>query len=156
MAFCSSGKKIVLKLRFFLLVFSRTLLQFAKKKRKRSDSGSDVDLDVTPPPSPAGDENPIEKRRSGRNTKRKKYVDDVDLNLSDEENILMQLPPDVVNNAAPKDGAKSATGGATPVSAACDPEASNASSTVPGTPAEGDGTSGPNYAFVVCFVFMYP
>ena len=38
----------------------------------------------------------IEKRRSGRNTnKRKKYVDDVELNLSDDDNILANLPPDV-------------------------------------------------------------
>ena len=65
---------------------SKTLLQFAKKKRKRSDSeGSDADLDRTPPPSPPDEESGIEKRRSGRNTKRKKYVDDVQYNFSDEE-----------------------------------------------------------------------
>merc|ERR1711902_365007 len=65
---------------------SKTLLQFAKKKRKRSDSeGSDADLDRTPPPSPPDEESGIEKRRSGRNTKRKKYVDDVEYNFSDED-----------------------------------------------------------------------
>jgi hypothetical protein len=73
------------------------LLEFAKKKRKRTDSGSDVDLDVTPPRSPkdGDDGTPIEKRRSGRNTnKRKKYIDEIDLNLSDDDNILSSLPPD--------------------------------------------------------------
>ena len=65
---------------------SKTLLQFSKKKRKRSDSeGSDADMDRTPPPSPPEEESGIEKRRSGRNTKRKKYVDDVQYNFSDEE-----------------------------------------------------------------------
>merc|ERR1712098_249404 len=65
---------------------SKTLLQFSKKKRKRGDSeGSDADLDRTPPPSPPEEESGIEKRRSGRNTKRKKYVDDVQYNFSDEE-----------------------------------------------------------------------
>merc|ERR1711976_671342 len=67
---------------------SKTLLQFTKKKRKRSDSeGSDADLDRTPPPSPPEEETGIEKRRSGRNknTKRRKYVDDVQYNFSDEE-----------------------------------------------------------------------
>ena len=35
------------------------------------------------------DGTPIEKRRSGRNAnKTKKYVDEIDLNLSDEENLL--------------------------------------------------------------------
>ena len=95
-----------------------------------------------------------EKRRSGRNTKRKKYVDDVDLNFSDDENIMQQLPQDVVTNASSKDGSKSATGGATPLSTGGDPEASNASSTVPGTPAD-DGTSGPNYAFVVSTILSF-
>merc|ERR1712029_791224 len=65
---------------------SKTLLQFSKKKRKRGDSeGSDADLDRTPPPSPPEEESGIEKRRSGRNTKRKKYVDDVQYNFSDED-----------------------------------------------------------------------
>ena len=73
----------------------RTLLQFSKKKRKRSDSGSDADMDVTPPPSPKVSESALEKRRSGRHSQRKKYVDDVDLNLSDDETLLMNLPPEV-------------------------------------------------------------
>merc|ERR1712051_555713 len=67
---------------------SKTLLQFSKKKRKRSDSeGSEADLDRTPPPSPPEEESGIEKRRSGRNTKRKKYVDDVQYNFSDDDKM---------------------------------------------------------------------
>ncbi|CAG0888582.1 unnamed protein product, partial [Darwinula stevensoni] len=71
---------------------TKTLLNFGKKrKRKRSDSeGSD--LDATPPPSPAVAENDDDsahlKRRSARNTKRKKYVDDIDLNISEDETTL--------------------------------------------------------------------
>merc|ERR1711922_53202 len=67
-----------------------------KKKRKRTNSeGSDVDdaLEKTPPPSPP-EEDGIEKRRSGRNTKRKKYVDDVPYNLNEED--LKKLPKDAV------------------------------------------------------------
>ena len=65
------------------------MLQFVnKKKRKRgSESGSDCELEVTPPNSPIDD---IDKRRSGRNTnKRKKYVDEVEFNFSDDENLLL-------------------------------------------------------------------
>ena len=71
---------------------NKTLLSFGKKKRKRTNSeGSDVDdaLEKTPPPSPP-EEDGIEKRRSGRNTKRKKYVDDVPYNLNEED--LKKLP----------------------------------------------------------------
>ena len=76
---------------------SKTLLQFSKKKRKRENSeGSDIDMDATPPPSPTEEESGIEKRRSGRNasTKRKKYVDDVQMTFSDEDGIK-GLPKDV-------------------------------------------------------------
>merc|ERR1712013_98914 len=76
---------------------SKTLLQFAKKKRKRTTSeGSDIDMDATPPPSPTEEESGIEKRRSGRNasSKRKKYVDDVQMTFSDEDGIK-GLPKEV-------------------------------------------------------------
>jgi hypothetical protein len=133
-------------------------LQFAKKKRKRSDSGSDCDLDATPPPSPKEDEL-IEKRRSSRNTnKRKKYVDDVDLNLSDDDNLLANLPADVAAEIKATGGAKStnkeggesvsASGAATPAedgvekvcAAAAPAEAPQITET---------SQSGPNYAFIV-------
>ena len=68
------------------------MLQFAKKKRKRSDSGSDADLDFIEREEKE-DEDLLDKRRSGRHSQRKKYVDDVQLDLSDDENLLMNLPP---------------------------------------------------------------
>ena len=69
-------------------------MQFTKKKRKREDSGSDVDLDVTPPSSPTGGRSRVadsDRRRSGRSTGRKKYVDDVDYNLSGQAANLIYL-----------------------------------------------------------------
>ncbi|XP_013394879.1 chromodomain-helicase-DNA-binding protein 8 isoform X2 [Lingula anatina] len=54
-----------------------------KKKKRKSSEGSDVDMEVTPPPSPIIDD--FQKRRSARNTKRKKYLDDLDLQLSEED-----------------------------------------------------------------------
>lgn len=163
----------------FALGGLRTLLQFAKKKRKRDDSGSDVDLDVTPPPSPKDDE-PIEKRRSGRNTnKRKKYVDDVDYNFSDDENPLMHIPPEGrrqdAASASQKGSAVAAIAAASvgPTSTAegdssdlvppgnDQVEASISTvPTLPGTPTEASltetpGLSGPNYAFVVIKILLY-
>lgn len=54
------------------------------------DEGGD-DLISTPPVSPAGEEAEIDssKRRSARNTQRKKYVDDVMLRFSDDEGGLL-------------------------------------------------------------------
>ena len=131
----------------------RTLLQFAKKKRKRSDSGSDLDLEVTPPPSPKVDDS--EKRRSGRNRQRKKYVDDVDLNLSEDENLLMEIPPEVAaasaasaagSEPASKDASKPNSGTATPKEAGA---ATPAESKVPPSDASNEASqSGPNYAYV--------
>ncbi|XP_014669960.1 PREDICTED: chromodomain-helicase-DNA-binding protein 7-like [Priapulus caudatus] len=63
---------------------------FGKEEKRRrlgssGDEGSDGDI-KTPPPSPKdGDEVYIEKRRSSRVTKRKKYNDEVEYGLSDEE-----------------------------------------------------------------------
>ncbi|XP_053402464.1 chromodomain-helicase-DNA-binding protein 8-like isoform X5 [Mercenaria mercenaria] len=61
-----------------------TFLKNKKRKRRGSSDGSDIEIKITPPPSPENDEF---KRRSGRNVKRKKYMDDVDLNLSDEDTL---------------------------------------------------------------------
>ena len=131
----------------------RTLLQFAKKKRKRSDSGSDLDMEVTPPPSPKAGDDSLEKRRYGRHTQRKKYVDDVDLNLSEDENLLMNLPSDVAEKeAATEGGAASETksGTATPKEAA-----SVGGTETPKVPPSDENSkdtelqSGPNYAYVV-------
>ena len=80
--------------------------QFGKKKKKRAGSDDEGDdVDATPPPSPRArhappvdpaaaaaveqdfDGNYIEKRRSTRVTKRRKYVDD-DGDLTDPEDLL--------------------------------------------------------------------
>ncbi|XP_071091615.1 chromodomain-helicase-DNA-binding protein 8-like isoform X2 [Haliotis cracherodii] len=65
-----------------------TLLK-SKKKRKRQSS--DVsDLDLSPPGSPKEEDESL-KRRSARNTKRKKYLDDIELNLSDDNNADIDI-----------------------------------------------------------------
>ena len=111
---------------------SKTLLQFSKKKRKRSDSeGSDADLDRTPPPSPPEEESGIEKRRSGRNTKRKKYTDDVTGFISDDEG------KDREGQASAKDIEEALA----PIDGPVDESAENSN-------AAEDAGSGPNYAFV--------
>ncbi|XP_076818794.1 uncharacterized protein LOC143464735 isoform X2 [Clavelina lepadiformis] len=66
-----------------------------KKKRKRGyDSSDEMNasdvLQSTPPPSP--DESLIEKRRSGRNVKRKRYVESVDLPFSGGEDDSDSAP----------------------------------------------------------------
>ena len=76
-----------------------------KKRRRGSESGSDVELEY----GPGGHEmkiraddidDDIDRRRSGRSTKRKKYVDETDYNFSDDENLL--LPNDTVAAPAAK------------------------------------------------------
>ncbi|XP_054161292.1 chromodomain-helicase-DNA-binding protein 7-like, partial [Oppia nitens] len=77
-------------------------LKFSKnKKRRRFGSGSDhSDLEKTPPPSPDDTESGLQKRRSARNTKRRKYTDDIDLDLSDDDNPL-QTKDSVDNTSKP-------------------------------------------------------
>ena len=110
-------------------------------------------MEVTPPPSPKAGDDSLEKRRSGRHTQRKKYVDDVDLNLSEDENLLMNLPSDVAEKeAATEGGAASETksGTATPKEAA-----SVGGTETPKVPPSDENSkdtelqSGPNYAYVV-------
>ena len=140
------------------------MLQFAKKKRKRSDSGSDVDLDFVEHKEEE-DDLLSDKRRSGRHAQRKKYVDDVELNLSDDENLLMNLPPEAAAAAkAAREADKAAEAAEAAAAAASSSEAKDDSGTV--TPKEtGEDQlkappnsedvsaevtqSGPNYAYVV-------
>lgn len=65
--------------------YYQILLFFTRKRKSRIAPDSDgEELAATPPPSPeAGDD--VNKRRSARNTHRKKYVDDVMLRFSDDE-----------------------------------------------------------------------
>lgn len=64
-------------------------LKFSKNKKKRrlgsSGSPNHSDLERTPPPSPDDVEAGIQKRRSARNTKRQKYTDDIEIDLSEED-----------------------------------------------------------------------
>ncbi|KAJ8302947.1 hypothetical protein KUTeg_019343 [Tegillarca granosa] len=78
-----SPKDVTSDIEHMICIYRPPATFLKKKKKKGHDSdASDVELKITPPQTP--DEN-VEKRRSARNTKRKKYLDDVDLNLSDEE-----------------------------------------------------------------------
>ncbi|XP_077502433.1 chromodomain helicase DNA binding protein kismet isoform X3 [Amblyomma americanum] len=66
----------------------RLSLKFSKKKkRKRLGSSDKSDLEGTPPPSPEECDG-VQKRRSSRNTHRKKYTDDIELQLSGDEGAL--------------------------------------------------------------------
>ncbi|GFR06003.1 chromodomain-helicase-DNA-binding protein 7 [Trichonephila clavata] len=63
----------------------------SKKKKKKPLAVSDhSDIERTPPPSPEGADG-VTKRRSARNTERKKYTDDIELHLSDDETIEMEF-----------------------------------------------------------------
>ena len=133
-------KKILTIFNFFF----RTLLQFAKKKRKRSDSGSDVDMEDSATFAPKVDDS--ERRRSGRQTQRKKYVDDVDLNLSEDENLLMDnLPPDVQAAAKAADKNEDGNGKSEPASKeASKPNSGTTTPKEPPTPASTDGKADDN------------
>lgn len=62
-----------------------------KKKRKRRGSESDYsDMEEGKLNSSSREEDDANKRRSGRNTARKKYVDELDLNLSDDDSLLIK------------------------------------------------------------------
>jgi len=61
------------------------LAKFKGKKKKRLGSDVESDMEKTPPPSPEQTDSGIQKRRSARVTKRTKYLDDVDLDLSGDD-----------------------------------------------------------------------
>lgn len=58
-------------------------------KRKRKRKGSESDFSESEG-GPGKDEDDANKRRSGRNTLRKKYVDELDINLSDDDHLLIK------------------------------------------------------------------
>lgn len=81
-----------------------------KKLRHRGriipeSDGEPDDLITTPPPSPTLDDCDFDssKRRSARNTQRKKYIDDVMLSISDEEAVMA---PAVASKASRSDSKK--------------------------------------------------
>ena len=68
----------------------------AKKKKRLGSSEHNSDIEKTPPPSPDEAESGIQKRRSARVTKRTKYLDEVDIDLSGDESKMKDENQDPV------------------------------------------------------------
>ncbi|XP_062480313.1 chromodomain-helicase-DNA-binding protein 8-like, partial [Pezoporus occidentalis] len=63
-----------------------TITPVVGKKRKRNASSDTSDAEVLPAPSPRQEEEPsVQKRRSNRQVKRKKYTEDLDIKITDDE-----------------------------------------------------------------------
>uniref|UniRef100_A0A8C4LU13 Chromodomain helicase DNA binding protein 8 n=1 Tax=Equus asinus asinus TaxID=83772 RepID=A0A8C4LU13_EQUAS len=63
-----------------------TITPVVGKKRKRNTSSDNSDVEVMPAQSPREDEeSSIQKRRSNRQVKRKKYTEDLDIKITDDE-----------------------------------------------------------------------
>ncbi|XP_077154434.1 chromodomain-helicase-DNA-binding protein 8 [Ranitomeya variabilis] len=63
-----------------------TITPIVSKKRKRNPSSDNSDVEVVPSQgSPAEDEDSVQKRRSNRQVKRKKYTEDLDIKITDDE-----------------------------------------------------------------------
>ncbi|XP_063769585.1 chromodomain-helicase-DNA-binding protein 8 isoform X2 [Pseudophryne corroboree] len=63
-----------------------TITPIVGKKRKRNPSSDNSDAEVLPSQaSPAEDEDSVQKRRSNRQVKRKKYTEDLDIKITDDE-----------------------------------------------------------------------
>ncbi|XP_006005388.1 chromodomain-helicase-DNA-binding protein 8 isoform X2 [Latimeria chalumnae] len=61
-----------------------TITPVVGKKRKRNPSSDNSDAELTPPVSPKEDEETTQ-RRSNRQVKRKKYTEDLDIKITDDE-----------------------------------------------------------------------
>ncbi|MGH0162791.1 UNVERIFIED_CONTAM: hypothetical protein FKN15_043335 [Acipenser sinensis] len=66
-------------------VKANTITPVAGKKRKRIGSSDNSDGELTPPTSPRGEEDESAKRRSNRQVKRRKYTEDLDIKITDDE-----------------------------------------------------------------------
>lgn len=76
-------------------------IKLKQSKKKRRGFGSDnenSDMEHTPPPSPAGELEDDSKRRSSRHTKRTRYNDTLDIDLSDEEFVQKPEEEKAVEN----------------------------------------------------------
>ncbi|KAM3940213.1 chromodomain-helicase-DNA-binding protein 8 isoform 3-T4 [Leptodactylus fuscus] len=63
-----------------------TITPIVSKKRKRNPSSDNSDAEIVPSQaSPAEDEDSVQKRRSNRQVKRKKYTEDLDIKITDDE-----------------------------------------------------------------------
>ncbi|XP_032875675.1 chromodomain-helicase-DNA-binding protein 7 isoform X2 [Amblyraja radiata] len=64
-----------------------------KGKRKHESSPENSDMDKTPPPSPQeDDELGVQKRRSSRQVKRKRYTEDLEFKISDDDDAGKDSP----------------------------------------------------------------
>ncbi|XP_072897973.1 chromodomain-helicase-DNA-binding protein 7 isoform X2 [Hemitrygon akajei] len=64
-----------------------------KGKRKHESSPENSDMDKTPPPSPQEeDELGVQKRRSSRQVKRKRYTEDLEFKISDDDDAGKDSP----------------------------------------------------------------
>ncbi|XP_054151241.1 LOW QUALITY PROTEIN: chromodomain-helicase-DNA-binding protein 8-like [Melozone crissalis] len=82
-----------------------TITPVVSKKRKRNASSDNSDSEALPAPSPRQDDDGgggggggVQKRRSNRQVKRKKYTEDLDIKLTDDEELDEEL--DVTGPAA--------------------------------------------------------
>ncbi|XP_063038487.1 LOW QUALITY PROTEIN: chromodomain-helicase-DNA-binding protein 8-like [Melospiza melodia melodia] len=84
-----------------------TITPVVSKKRKRNASSDNSDSEALPAPSPRQDDDGgggggggVQKRRSNRQVKRKKYTEDLDIKLTDDEELDEEL--DVTGPARPE------------------------------------------------------
>lgn len=87
------------------MVFSvyRLSLNFRRKRKRRGSESDFSDMEGGSSHAAKKEEDDANKRRSGRNTSRKKYVDELDLNLSDDDNLFVKNannPNGAGNNAS--------------------------------------------------------
>lgn len=83
-----------MNLNFYIFIFL-----FRKRKSRIAPDSDGEELATTPPPSPEAGED-LNKRRSARNTHRKKYVDDVMLRFSDDEVPLQDAQSNKKNDSS--------------------------------------------------------
>lgn len=131
------------------------MAQKGKKGGRRglvgNDSDGPSDMEGTPPPSPPEEDN-SNKRRSARNTQRKKYTDDIELSISDEE-----LPGSLLldSNASTPKGSKTETanspaesqGASTPAATPSTPTASKKVK-VEEEPQADNNVNKPNFVYI--------
>uniref|UniRef100_A0A8C1SRI0 Chromodomain-helicase-DNA-binding protein 8 n=1 Tax=Cyprinus carpio TaxID=7962 RepID=A0A8C1SRI0_CYPCA len=80
-----------------------TITLVGGKKRKRNASSDHSDIDLSPPVSPRTlEEEMSQKRRSNRQVKRKKYTEDLDIKITDDED---EMDADIDVTTAPVSGA---------------------------------------------------
>lgn len=95
----------IITIKLYFVIFHR------KRKSRIAPDSDGEELAATPPPSPEADD--VNKRRSARNTHRKKYVDDVMLRFSDDDVPIQdaQLSKKVEGANASKPAAAKKEGG---------------------------------------------